>query len=1121
MSAPIINSTLSVSANIGEYFEYTITASNSPTSYNATNLPVGFSINNDSGLIKGVPSIAGSYSIDLFATNVDGTDSQTLTLNIQVKDSILNLSTNIIQTVSSPDAQISIIDITKNTKGFKVNIKPKKNIDDIKYYNVYLDNINFNLKPNTNDSSLLIKQLPYSELEQTFDYIPRNSGLHYLTIFSKNSLGYESSGILFSGIIPNQQVIKEISFKNFNYYKNDKNDTDDALIGEMNIFPSSGQITVNTPFSLIGFEIDYLSETTEEVANFEGFYLKDFSSYFKEKALNVYCRVIQALDNNSGILFDNTLLRNTSNDVFTFQQKGDSVIKDSYKNDLSIRNTDLIADNQNRSIIPSNSRYFIFDYINNHNAFISKNTRYEEAVNSQNNLLFNPEKDTESSFLQKMLNATGLTGELNKNYILTTNPGHYNTYYISVELTDENGFSSAGGNVESPSNTDLERYTNQDGYKIIKIEHNTISRNKVSNMFKNYRREDNKIVFDIKGDLPIDIGLNSILIIPQKYQENINLQENKTYFDDYIFLRNIDDIKAQNEKNYKIEMIDSQNESKYRITTYLNPDSPLLKDNIFSAKIYYLNSLQAHSLSFYLSENGYTLKALLYYISNTEVIDKYIVLNKFIKDNQNYTSTIAASYQGLVYFFTPESFPYIAWPDQKYRENYLNKHGARMLDFEADGVASGPEFFDYFPKANAEIYDNFPSEIQYKTTYRCLDSYKYSSNNLLEFLTPEDVPTNGINGSSSYLGVYDPGNIGDVDSPNTADFKSINNDLVYFKSKNISYIKFISAGMQKDDAYAIIEFILDIPDAQDFIVQGISGTDTILEKGIKEINGVNHHYFVAKFVSSCGVDTDPILNGTPINQKNIVDSKKMISFLIYPTKIKIIEDPDDVPFFGDLYLLATSFDNNQFSILKECPYTVLNNSTDCVKSCCVQPEDTINQKSIFANFHILSRHIGNQTGNNYPYGKIGGTTNNVLGSIAYRYKAANYSTSNITLEYKKPTNQINPLNFGIVCYPEHNVALDKILIYMKQVNDVNNITWQSADLIDSYIFEDIVKTYPIYLSIPDFTFSKKGPYLFNQIKRDYEAWVIGQKTFAVKILLLDKSGDTLSQIFTFTNNENC
>jgi hypothetical protein len=61
-------------------------ADNSPTSYNATNLPAGLSINTSTGEITGIPTAApGLYNIGLVATNAGGNGNATLALTIQAK----------------------------------------------------------------------------------------------------------------------------------------------------------------------------------------------------------------------------------------------------------------------------------------------------------------------------------------------------------------------------------------------------------------------------------------------------------------------------------------------------------------------------------------------------------------------------------------------------------------------------------------------------------------------------------------------------------------------------------------------------------------------------------------------------------------------------------------------------------------------------------------------------------------------------------------------------------------------------------------------------------------------------------------------------------------------------
>jgi mono/diheme cytochrome c family protein len=80
--APTINSSLTASGQTGIPFTYQITAANAPTSFNATGLPAGLSVDTNTGIISGMPSAVGTTNITISATNGAGTDSKTLVLTV-------------------------------------------------------------------------------------------------------------------------------------------------------------------------------------------------------------------------------------------------------------------------------------------------------------------------------------------------------------------------------------------------------------------------------------------------------------------------------------------------------------------------------------------------------------------------------------------------------------------------------------------------------------------------------------------------------------------------------------------------------------------------------------------------------------------------------------------------------------------------------------------------------------------------------------------------------------------------------------------------------------------------------------------------------------------------------
>jgi len=89
-NAPVISGPFTVTAALGVAFSYQITASNTPTTYLASGLPAGLSIDPLTGLISGEPTAAGSSSVSITASNASGSDTKTL--NITVLAPVIDVS---------------------------------------------------------------------------------------------------------------------------------------------------------------------------------------------------------------------------------------------------------------------------------------------------------------------------------------------------------------------------------------------------------------------------------------------------------------------------------------------------------------------------------------------------------------------------------------------------------------------------------------------------------------------------------------------------------------------------------------------------------------------------------------------------------------------------------------------------------------------------------------------------------------------------------------------------------------------------------------------------------------------------------------------------------------------
>ena len=111
-----VTSALNAVAFLGQPFTFMVTAANASLGYTATGLPPGLTFNSASGVISGVPSLAGNFLVSLTSSNHAGVGASALNI------AVLNTGSSVVQEIWTNIPGIAINNIPVGTPANVTNV---------------------------------------------------------------------------------------------------------------------------------------------------------------------------------------------------------------------------------------------------------------------------------------------------------------------------------------------------------------------------------------------------------------------------------------------------------------------------------------------------------------------------------------------------------------------------------------------------------------------------------------------------------------------------------------------------------------------------------------------------------------------------------------------------------------------------------------------------------------------------------------------------------------------------------------------------------------------------------------------------------------------------------------